>query len=303
MERLIDEFCDALWLEYGLSEATLNAYRSDLQWLLQWLVKRKLVITETTEADVRAALAARAKGAKSRTVARWLSSVRRFYRWLLRAGHIAIDPTANLESVRLTRPVPHALSEKDVEKLLSAPEQDLVGIRDKAMLELAYASGLRVSELVSLDIGQIDLRRGLIRIVGKGNKERIVPTGEVAIHYIEQYLRHVRAAWQNTQSGSALFLNRRGGRISRQAFWYRIKHYARLCGLPDTLSPHDLRHAFATHLLNHGADLRSLQVLLGHSDLSTTQIYTAVAKARLQQIHASHHPRSGGIPKFKPKEA
>ncbi|HFB63972.1 MAG TPA: site-specific tyrosine recombinase XerD [Aeromonadales bacterium] len=293
---LIDRFLDKLWLEKGLSKNTLDAYKSDLKWLQGYLDKKNKTIIDADEVCLSEALAARAKGTASRTRARWLSSIKQFYGWALRELLIDIDPAAQLDAVKLSKPLPHALSEKQIIALLEQTDRDSdIAIRDKAMLELCYASGLRVSELVSLDMSQIDSHRGLVQVIGKGNKERMIPMGEPARLAVVAYLHQTRPVFvencKQPRHSDNVFLNRRGTKMSRQAFWYRIKYYTQAAGIAENVTPHSLRHAFATHLLNHGADLRSLQLLLGHSDLSTTQIYTAVAKERLKQLHASHHPR------------
>ena len=293
---LIDRFLDKLWLEKGLSKNTLDAYKSDLRWLHCYLGKNSKTLIDADEACLAEALAARAKETVSRTRARWLSSIKQFYGWALREQLIEVDPASQLDTVKLSKPLPHALSEKQVIALLKQTDEDSdIAIRDKAMLELCYASGLRVSELVGLDMSQIDIHRGLVQVIGKGNKERMIPMGEPARLALVAYLSQTRPFFsensRQTRSSDSVFLNRRGTKMSRQAFWYRIKYYTQAAGINENVTPHSLRHAFATHLLNHGADLRSLQLLLGHSDLSTTQIYTAVAKERLKQLHASHHPR------------
>jgi len=293
---LIDRFLDKLWLEKGLSKNTLDAYKSDLMWLNRYLDKKNKTIIDADEVCLSEALAARAKGTASRTRARWLSSIKQFYGWTLREQLIEIDPAVQLDTIKLSHALPHALSEKQVIALLKQTDEDSdIAIRDKAMLELCYASGLRVSELVNLDMSQIDSHRGLVQVIGKGNKERMIPMGEPARLAVVAYLHQTRPVFvencKQPRHSDCVFLNRRGTKMSRQAFWYRIKYYTQAAGINENVTPHSLRHAFATHLLNHGADLRSLQLLLGHSDLSTTQIYTAVAKERLKQLHASHHPR------------
>jgi integrase/recombinase XerD len=227
-----------------------------------------------------------------RSAARALSCLRGFYRHLLRSGDISADPTLDLDSPRIGRPLPKTLSEEDVEALLQAPELDnAVGFRDRCMLELLYACGLRVSELTGLRLSELSLNQGVVRVSGKGGKERLVPVGEEALHWLQRYLREVRPELLGTQASDMLFPGRRGEAMTRQTFWYRIKHHARVAGISKPISPHVLRHAFATHLVNHGADLRVVQLLLGHSDLSTTQIYTHVARQRLQDLHGQHHPR------------
>jgi len=280
-------------MEQGLSNNTLAAYRSDLTGLTNWLAKRNCRLVEARRDQLLAYLARRvADGAQPRTTARLLSSIRRFYRYLVREGRLQEDPSARIDSPRLGRPLPESLSEEEVESLLAAPDiRGPIGVRDRTMLELVYATGLRVSELVQLRCDQVNFRQGVLRIVGKGGKERIVPVGEEAIEWLQRFLSQARSQLMGDSTGGCLFPNQRGHAMSRQAFWHRIKIHGRRAGIQRPLSPHTLRHAFATHLLNHGADLRVVQMLLGHSDLSTTQIYTHVARERLQELHAKHHPR------------
>lgn len=289
----LDAFLDMLWAERGLSDNTLAAYRADLKGLSSWLSRRGLCLAGAGRAELLEYLAARvAAGAKPRSTARLVSSMRRLYRHLAREGQVAEDPSLLIDAPRLGRPLPGALTEPEVTALLAAPSlSDAIGLRDRAMLELLYACGLRVSELVGLRLGQLNLRQGALRVVGKGDKERLVPLGEEAIDWLEGFLREARPELVRGRLASCVFPTRRGGPMTRQAFWYLIKRYARQAGIDKVLSPHTLRHSFATHLLNHGADLRSLQMLLGHSDLSTTQIYTHVARERLKNLHATHHPR------------
>ena len=290
----IEGFLDALWAERGLSDHTLTAYRADLAGFAGALGKRGKALLEAGREDIQDYLATRlSSGGSPRTAARLLSALRRFYRYQLREGRIGQDPTVRIEPPRLGRPLPDALSEEEVERLLQAPDpQDAEGLRDRAMLELLYATGLRVSELVGLGETQLNLRHGVVRVFGKGSKERLVPLGEEASRWVERYLAEARAELMRGHPPSkAVFVTRRGGPMTRQAFWYLIRRHARTADIVKHLSPHTLRHAFATHLLNHGADLRVVQMLLGHSDLSTTQIYTHVANARLQALHAAHHPR------------
>jgi integrase/recombinase XerD len=290
----IDQFLDSLWMERGLSRNTLAAYRRDLSGFALWLTERgQGALLAAQREDLLAYLAARVGAeAKPRTTARLLSSLRRFYQQAVRDGLLQADPSDRIEAPRLGRSLPKSLTEDDVEALINAPATDTaLGLRDRAMLELLYATGLRVSELVELRVPQLNLRQGVVRTLGKGSKERLVPLGEVASHWLERYLDTARAALLNRQESDALFVTRRGGGMSRQAFWYLIKKHARQAGIGKPLSPHTLRHSFATHLLNHGADLRVVQMLLGHSDLSTTQIYTHVATERLKSLHAEHHPR------------
>lgn len=290
---LIDRFLDALWLQKGLSDNTRDAYRSDLALFNGWLAERDVKLEDAGRAIILDHLAWRqANGYKARSTARLLSGMRGFYRFLLSEGLISVDPTLQVEQPQLGRPLPKALSEADVEALLAAPDiGDPLGLRDRAMLEVLYACGLRVTELISLSLEQINLRQGVLRTLGKGNKERLVPLGEEAMHWLERYLRQARGLLLGDKPSDVVFPSQRGSQMTRQTFWHRIKLHASVAGVSAAISPHTLRHAFATHLLNHGADLRTVQMLLGHSDLSTTQIYTHVARARLQELHARHHPR------------
>jgi len=292
-QALIEHFTDALWMENGLSPNTLAAYRRDLEGLAGWLRGRGGGLLQAGPADLLAYLAERHRlGASARSSARLLSSLRRFYRYQVRQGVLEADPTARIESPRLERPLPATLSEAEVEALLAAPDTGQpLGLRDRAMLELLYACGLRVSELVALDAGQFNSRQGVVRVLGKGGKERLVPVGEQALDWLQRYQREARPRLLRGRQGDRLFVSRKAPAITRQAFWYRLRHYAAQAGIRGTLSPHTLRHAFATHLVNHGADLRVVQMLLGHSDLSTTQIYTHVARERLKRLHREHHPR------------
>lgn len=291
--QLLDQFLDGVWLESGLSANTLAAYRTDLLAFQGWLAKKGLALEQVTRADLLAYLAANVRaGLSPRSSARHLSTLRRFYRYLLIQGCTQADPTADVRSPVIGRPLPKNISEQGVEKLLSTPPRDTaLGSRDRAMLETMYASGLRVSELVGLTLNELDLTTGLVRVVGKGGRERIVPLGEEASESLREYLGQARSDLLKAQLTDAVFVTRRGGPMTRQAFWQLIKRYAQQAGIGAEFSPHSLRHAFATHLLNHGADLRSVQMLLGHTDLSTTQIYTHVARARLQSLHGTHHPR------------
>ncbi|MDH4581126.1 site-specific tyrosine recombinase XerD [Pseudomonas sp. BN415] len=290
---LIDRFLDALWLEKGLSEHTRSAYRSDLAHFNGWLDERGLALDKAGRDLILDHLAWRLEqGYKARSTARFLSGLRGFYRFLLRENLILEDPTLQIDLPQLGRPLPKSLSEADVEALLEAPElEDPIGLRDRAMLEVLYACGLRVTELVSLTLEQVNLRQGVLKVFGKGSKERLVPLGEEAIAWLERYQREARPFLLDGKPSDVLFPSLRGEQMTRQTFWHRIKHQAQVAGISKSLSPHTLRHAFATHLLNHGADLRVVQMLLGHSDLSTTQIYTHIAQARLQELHARHHPR------------
>ncbi len=290
--ELIERFADGIWLERGLSANTLASYQSDLRHLAGWCEGGLMA---ASRADLQAYLASLVTEgqAQPRTSARRLSSLRQFYQWAVREGLMDKDPTALIEAPRLGRPLPKTLSEQQVEDLLLAPDLSRPeGLRDRGMLELLYATGLRVSELVGLSVDQVSLSQGLVRVIGKGGKERLVPMGEQAIEWIERFVRAGRAELLHGRPCEALFPTRRGGGMTRQAFWYRIKKHARAAGIGVELSPHTLRHAFATHLVNHGADLRVVQLLLGHSSLSTTQIYTHVARERLKALHRSHHPRA-----------
>ena len=290
---IIDRFADAVWMENGLSENTLAAYRRDLCGFAAWLADRQVALAGASPAELLGFLAGQYRSGRAlRSSARLLSSLRRFYRYLVREGRRKDDPTANIDSPKLDRPLPHTLSESEVEALLAAPETSaVVGLRDRAMLELLYASGLRVSELVSLDVDRVNLVQGVVRVLGKGNKERLVPVGDEAVTWLQRYSKEARPELLRGKTSNRLFVSRKSGSITRQAFWYRLREYALRSGIRGHLSPHTLRHAFATHLVNHGADLRVVQMLLGHSDLSTTQIYTHVARERLRQIHREHHPR------------
>lgn len=295
-EGLLDEFCDALWLEDGLARNTLESYRRDLQQFGRWFTRQEQAdhgLIAATRSDLLGFLASRVSArVKASTTSRELSSLKRFYRYLLRQGKIRIDPSLNIESPKISRHLPAALTEGNVELLLDAPDVSLpLGLRDRTMLEVLYASGLRVSELVGLEGAQINIEMGIIRVMGKGGKERLVPLGEEALEWVVRYMRAARPTLLGNRTSNTLFITARGSAMTRQAFWYLIKRYARQAGIMTPLSPHTLRHAFATHLLNHGADLRVVQLLLGHADISTTQIYTHVARERLKQIHAMHHPR------------
>jgi integrase/recombinase XerD len=293
--RLLDEFCDAVWLEDGLAKNTLESYRRDLTQYAAWLLNSAgRGLLEATEADVSSYLAYRLQRghARATSTARGLSSLRRLYRFLAREGRIALDPTLRIDTPKRAPRFPKSLSEADVEALLGAPDPETpLGLRDRAMLEVVYATGLRVSELVALKEVEVSLDMGVVRIFGKGNKERLVPLGEEAASWITRYDRESRPVLLAGRPSSALFVTARGGAMTRQAFWHLIKRYG-LKAIPGkALSPHVLRHAFATHLINHGADLRVVQLLLGHADISTTQIYTHVARERLKTLHQQHHPR------------
>src|SRR5215475_5111664 len=291
---LIDTFCDRLWLQDGLSPATLASYRQDLSIWHDWLAARGKRLPDADRGDLERWLAdlfgARARAS---TVSRRLSALRRFYRMQLGDGRIKEDPTLRVRAPKKTRRLPKHLSEAQVEALLAAPRvDDVLGLRDRAMLETLYATGLRVSELVNLKLGEVAFDAGVLRVVGKGRKERLVPLGEEAIAWLKRYLAEARPRFGGGRRSDAVFLTARHAPLTRQAFWYAIKRYAAAADIPAAkLSPHTLRHAFATHLLNHGADLRVVQLLLGHADITTTTIYTHVARERLKRLHAQHHPR------------
>jgi len=290
----IDRFLDALWIEDGLAANSLAAYRRDLSLFADWLAEppRERSIDGASEHDLRAYAAARHADTRTSTANRRLSVFRRYFRWALREHLTTADPTLPLIAAKRLLPLPKSLSEAQVEALLAAPDIETpLGLRDRAMLELMYASGLRVSELVGLKSVYISLSDNALRVTGKGSKERIVPFGEEARGWLVRYLAEARAAIATGMSSDALFVTVRGGGMTRQMFWQLVKKYAVIAGITAPLSPHTLRHAFATHLLNHGADLRAVQLLLGHADISTTTIYTHVARERLKQMHARHHPR------------
>jgi len=292
--QIIDKFLDSQWLEKGLSRNTLESYGRDLKAYSTWLEQQPLELLQVRREDLLRYLAARmGSGLKARSTARALSCLRGLYRYLLRENLIRLDPTMRIDNPKLGRPLPDTLSEQDIDRLLGAPDPlTLLGLRDRTMLEVLYATGLRVTELVSLRLTDINLRQGVVRVMGKGSKERLVPLGEEAIAWIEHFLQTAREPLlKNSLYEDVVFPSNRGQIMTRQAFWYRIKAHARTAGITRKLSPHTLRHAFATHLLNHGADLRVVQLLLGHSDLSTTQIYTHVAQHRMKELHLAHHPR------------
>ncbi len=290
---LIDSFLDSMWMEKGLSKNTLSSYRLDLKYFDQWLTEIGQTMVTVDKSHIIAYLSRRLETKKSaRSTARLLSCLRGFYRYLVRESIITVDPTLDIDSPKLGRPLPKSLSEEDVETLLEAPDtDDPLELRDRAMLELLYASGLRVTELISLQLGQISMSQGVVRVMGKGSKERLVPTGEVALHWLQRYIQSGRPLLLGAKLSEVVFPSKRGNMMTRQTFWHRVKLYATRAGINKPLSPHTLRHAFATHLINHGADLRVVQLLLGHSDLSTTQIYTHVARARMKSLHGEHHPR------------
>ena len=293
-QGLIETFADALWMERGLSRNTLSAYQTDLRQVSSWLLKnRNSGLLQARRTDLLSYLAQLVShGHKPRSSARILSTLRQFYQHALRENWIQEDPSARIDAPKIGRPLPAALTEAEVDALLMAPElDDLEGYRDRVMLEVLYATGLRVSELIGLRPEQVGLAQGVVRVIGKGGKERLVPLGEEAQEWLEKFVRGVRGDLLGERICSHLFPTRRGSGMTRQAFWYRIKKYAQISGISKPISPHTLRHAFATHLLNHGADLRVVQLLLGHCDLSTTQIYTHVARERLKTLHQQHHPR------------
>ena len=292
-QSLLDEFTDRLWLEEGLSRNTLESYRRDLVQFGEWLenANDKLLL-QVERADVERYLAVRFPQVKPRSISRLVASLRRLYRYAMRESKIGSDPTLQIASPKLPRSLPKSLGEEEVVALLNAPDtQQLIGLRDRAMLETLYATGLRVSELVRLKVSEVSLDMGVVRVMGKGSKERLVPLGEEALDWIRRYLGQSRPLILERRLSESLFVTQRGEAMTRQAFWYLIKRYALLAGITKPMSPHVLRHAFATHLLNHGADLRVVQMLLGHADISTTQIYTHVARERLKQLHVQHHPR------------
>ena len=288
----IDSFIDHLWLEDGLSKNTLESYRADLSQFATWLGKHNKQILATNQADIQQYLAVKFPQSKPRSISRLIASMRRFYRYALRENLIQTDPTLQIESPKLPRSLPKSLNEQEVTDLLNAPNTLMpIGLRDRAMLELLYASGLRVSELVTVKVNEVSTQDGVVRVTGKGNKTRLVPMGEEAADWIDQYLKQARPEILQKRLCDAMFVTNRASAMTRQAFWYLIKRYALQAGITKHMSPHVLRHAFATHLLNHGADLRVVQMLLGHADISTTQIYTHVARERLKQLHSVHHPR------------
>jgi integrase/recombinase XerD len=292
-EELIDQFLDAIWLERGLSPNTLGAYRADLMTLRRGLSEKDISIEQAEKADLLEFIARRVEsGAKPRSTARQLSSFRGFFRYIMREGLRDTDPTADIEMPRIGRSLPISLTEDEVDGLLQAPNTDEpLGHRDRAMLELLYATGLRVSELINLKQSQVNFNQGVLRIIGKGDRERLIPIGDESQRWLRDFIDGPRMEILLERQTDYLFPTRRGDRMTRQAFWHIIKRYAQKSGIDKKMSPHSLRHAFATHLLNRGADLRVVQLLLGHSDLSTTQIYTHVARERLKDLHGQHHPR------------
>jgi integrase/recombinase XerD len=298
-QAAIDLFLDAVWLEDGLAAQTLAAYRRDLTLYARWLAQQCTSggqggrgLDDTRESDLFAYMAARHADSRATTANRRLTVFKRYFRWALRERRVAADPTLKLLAARQPLRVPKTLSEAQVEALLAAPDvAQALGLRDRAMLELMYASGLRVSELVTIRTVQVALAEGVLRVTGKGSKERLVPFGDEALRWLQRYLADARGAILGGQASDALFVTARGGPMTRQMFWQLVKKHARQAGIAAPLSPHTLRHAFATHLLNHGADLRAVQMLLGHADIGTTTIYTHVARERLRLLHAQHHPR------------
>ncbi len=290
--KLVTSYIDAAWAEKGLSRNTQDAYRRDLAAFAIWLESRDTTLQKASSSDCQEYLAARFSSHSARSTARSLSCLRGFYLWLLRQNLVDQDPLALVQSPKLGKPLPKSLTEAEVEKLLNEPQvASSLELRDKAMLELLYACGLRVSELVGMTVPQVNLRQGVVRTMGKGAKERMVPMGEQAAHWLQRYLHESRPQLMGKGTSDILFPSQRGQQMTRQTFWHRIKHYAQRAAIHKPISPHVLRHAFATHLLNHGADLRVVQLLLGHTDLSTTQIYTHVARERMKSLHAEHHPR------------
>jgi len=292
-EMTVERFLDAIWMERGLSKNTLAAYRADLLSLSRWLKPQEVAVPKASRSDLLAFIAWRSEsGARPRSTARQLSSFRRFFRYLVREGVIDEDPTAQIAMPKIGRTLPRSLSEEEVVDLLNAPDvSDPLGHRDRTMLEVLYATGLRVSELINLRQSQINLNQGVLRILGKGDRERLIPLGEESQQWIKEFMDGPRMEILLERQTEYVFPTRRGDRMTRQAFWHIIKRYAKKASIEKELSPHTVRHAFATHLLNHGADLRVVQMLLGHSDLSTTQIYTHVARERMKELHSQHHPR------------
>ena len=290
----IDLFIDDLWAQKGLAQLTLKAYQQDLKSFANWLHEQGVKLQNASQANIQGYLSRRfSNGASARSNARLLSTLKQYYRYLVKKGDRIDNPTALISAPKVHQVLPPTLSEEDVGKLIDSPDtESSYGLRDRSMLEMMYSSGLRVSELVSLQVNQINTRLGLVRLTGKGNKERVIPVGEEALFWLTRYLEVARPRLiRDTVINDALYLSSRGSAITRQAFWQHIKKYSLSAGIKTVYSPHSLRHAFATHLLNHGADLRTVQLLLGHSSLSTTQIYTHIAQARLQNLHAAHHPR------------
>ena len=292
--QILDAFIDNIWIEKGLSQNTLDSYRSDLEQFSIWLEKNNLTYSKTSKKEILSYLSFLfQKGLGSKTVARKLSSLKSFFRYLVFKSIITIDPSSEVETPKLLKSIPKSISEKEVEALLAAPDAKTdIGLRDKTMIETLYSCGLRISELINLELLNLNLRQGVIRVIGKGQKERLVPMGDQLINLLNLYISSSRKNLLTNKHSDFLFLSNRGQRMTRQSFWHRIKYYCLDSGFePEKISPHVLRHAFATHLLNNGADLRVVQLLLGHSDLNTTQIYTEVARQRLKRLHTEHHPR------------
>lgn len=293
-QQILDEFLDNLWLESGVSKNTLVSYRFDLKAMAEFMESKKIRLISVDLNSLRDYLGHRHQlGLSARSTSRTLASIRRFYRYLLALNQIRKDPSVSLENPKASKPLPSSLSEKDVDKLLNAPDiNTALGLRDRAMLEVLYATGLRVTELISLDINSINLSQGVVRVIGKGNKERLVPMGEDSLDWLKKYMDSARASLSQGYLSDTVFLSQQGQQMTRQTFWVRIKKMAEESGVKARISPHTLRHAFATHLLNHGADLRVVQMLLGHSDVATTTIYTHIANARLEALYQEHHPRA-----------
>jgi len=291
--KFIEKYTNSLWLEKGLSNNTVVSYASDLSQLSEYLLQRNLSIDSAQPGDLMSFLADRSqRGVKPSSLARSLSSIKGFYQYMVRENHVEANPASLIDAPKQGRPIPKSLTEADVEALLAAPNVGTdLGLRDRAMLELLYACGLRVSELVELDMSQLNVSAGVVKVFGKGSKERLVPIGEIAQNWLQKYIKQARPQLLKAEASGVLFPSNRGQHMTRQTFWHRIKQHGLTAGIQKPLSPHVIRHAFATHLLNHGADLRVIQMLLGHSDLSTTQIYTHVATQRLQNLHSQHHPR------------
>jgi integrase/recombinase XerD len=292
-DNIIDSYCDSVWVEKGLSKNTVSSYMSDLLQLCKWLKKQNKDLNNCTESDLNSFLASKIdQGNSATSVNRALSSIKGFYNWLVHNNYLSINPSELLESPKIGRKLPVHISEEDIEKIMNAPKLSFnKGVRDKTILELLYATGLRISELTNLKLNQIDLTRGIVRVMGKGNKERIIPIGETALTWLNNFINNYRQDFVINKNNNYIFLNRKGDQLSRKSCWSIITSYSKKVVPSKKISPHSLRHAFATHLLNNGADLRSVQMLLGHSSLSTTQIYTHVAKERLINFHSKHHPR------------
>ena len=292
-KKLIEKYLDCLWLEKGLSDNTLASYRNDLKNISLWLISQNCTLEQLKKEQLQEYLADRfKKKISARSTARFLSCLRGFYAYLIRENKINEDPTAHVEHPKLGRPLPKSLTEDEVERLLAAPDiTTAIGLRDRTMLEVLYGCGLRVSELVGIEVPMINFRQGVVRVMGKGSKERLVPLGEEALDWLQKYMKEARPELMKGLPGSIVFASNRGTKMTRQTFWYRLKGYTVKADIQKPLSPHTLRHAFATHLLNNGADLRVVQLLLGHSDLSTTQIYTHIAQERMKLLHEVHHPR------------